>query len=94
MGKIKVGVIGVGQMGTYHAQIYRKLPQVKLAALCEYNDARRKQLETEFAGVRLYKDYKEMLENADIEAVSIVLPDNMHREAVELAVKAGKHILL
>ena len=62
--------------------------------MCEYNDARRKQLETEFAGVRLYKDYKEMLENADIEAVSIVLPDNMHREAVELAVKAGKHILL
>ena len=27
MSKINVGVIGVGQMGTYHAQIYQKLPQ-------------------------------------------------------------------
>ena len=35
MSKINVGVIGVGQMGTYHAQIYQKLPQVELCALCE-----------------------------------------------------------
>ena len=94
MSTIKVGVIGVGQMGTYHAQIYRKLPQTELVALCEFNDTRRAQLETEFPGVKTYKDYKQMLEEADIEAVSIVLPDNMHREAVELAVKHNKHILL
>ena len=35
-----------------------------------------------------------MLQDPEIEAVSIVLPDNMHREAVELAVAAKKHILL
>lgn len=40
LSKIKVGVIGVGQMGTYHAQIYQKLPQVELMALCEFNDQR------------------------------------------------------
>ena len=44
MSTLKVGVIGVGQMGTYHAQIYRKLPQTELVALCEYNDTRRAQL--------------------------------------------------
>ena len=82
MGKMKVGVIGVGQMGTYHAQIYTKLPQVEVTALCEYNDARREELKSEFPGVVLYKDYKQMLEEADVEAVSIVLPDNMHREEI------------
>lgn len=91
---IKVGVIGVGQMGTYHAQIYQKLPQVELVALCEFNDTRRERLKTEFPGVALYKDYKDLLADNSIEAVSIVLPDNLHREAVELAVKANKHILL
>lgn len=94
MSKIKVGVIGVGQMGTYHAQIYQKLPQVDLVALCEFQDERRAQLVDEFPGTKLYKDYKEMLADPEIEAVSIVLPDNMHREAVELAVKHEKHILL
>lgn len=91
---IKVGVIGVGQMGTYHAEIYRKLPQADLVALCEYDDDRRAQLADEFPGAALYKDYRDLLADPSIEAVSIVLPDNMHRDAVEAAVKAGKHIML
>ena len=91
--KIKVGVIGVGQMGYYHAQIYKKLPMVELIAICEYNDERRAQIQKEFQ-CKAYKDYKELLENPEIDAVSIALPDNMHRECVELAVANNKHILL
>lgn len=91
--KVKVAVIGVGQMGDYHAQIYKKMPQVDLVAICEYDDARRAEAAEKFQ-CKAYKDYKELLSNPEIEAVSIVLPDNMHREAVELAVANKKHILL
>jgi len=91
--KLKVAVIGIGQMGTYHARIYKAMPQVDLVAICEYDDQRRKEAESEF-GVDGYKDYKNMLQNSDIDAVSIVLPDNIHREAVEIAVENDKHILL
>lgn len=90
---IRVGVIGMGQMGTYHAEIYQKLPAVELVALCEYNDERRKEVEAQF-NVPVYKDYKALLESDDIDAVSIVLPDDIHREAVEIAVANDKHILL
>lgn len=90
---VKVGVIGIGQMGTYHAQVYQKLPQAELTAICEYDDEKRAAAEKEF-NCKGYKDYKELLEDPEIEAVSIVLPDNMHREAVEIAVKNNKHILL
>lgn len=90
---IKVAVIGMGQMGTHHANNYKKIPQVELAACCEYNDERRAQVEKEF-GCRVYKDFHECLADPEIEAVSIVLPDNIHREAVEVAVRHGKHILL
>lgn len=91
--KIKVGVIGFGQMGQIHAGIYNKLPGVQLTAVCEFNDERRAQAE-ELYGCKVYKDYKDMLTDPEIEAVSIVLPDNMHREAVEIAVANKKHILL
>lgn len=91
--KVKVGVIGVGQMGTYHAQIYQKMPQAELVAICEYNDERREQAQEIFE-CAAYKDYRDLLNNPEIEAVSIVLPDNMHREAVELAVAKQKHIML
>ena len=90
---VKVAVIGMGQMGTHHANIYRKIPQVELVAACEYNDKRRAEVEKEY-GCKVYKDYKECLADPEIDAVSIVLPDNMHREAVEYAVKYHKHILL
>lgn len=91
--QIKVGVIGFGQMGQVHAGIYNKLPGVKLTAVCEYNDERRALAEKTY-GCKTYKDYKDMLTDPEIEAVSIVLPDNMHREAVEIAVANKKHILL
>ena len=91
--QVKVGVIGVGLMGEYHAQVYRYLPHVDLVAICEFNDERREWAEKEF-NCKGYKYYKDLLENPDIEAVSIVLPDNLHREAVELAVANNKHILL
>ena len=90
---IKVGVIGFGQMGQVHAGIYNKLPGVELAAVCEYNDERRALAEQKY-GCRTYKEYQDLLEDPEIEAVSIVLPDNMHRGAVECAVKNHKHILL
>lgn len=92
-GKLKVGVIGVGQMGTLHAKIYSQLPQVELTALCEFDDERRVEIEKEFS-CKVYKNYQDMLINPEIEAVSIVLPDNIHREAVEIAVENNKHILL
>lgn len=90
---LNVAVIGMGQMGTHHARIYQKLPFVNLSAVCEWDDARRAAAQKEF-GCATYKSYKELLENPDINAVSIVLPDNMHYEAVEIAVKNRKHILL
>lgn len=93
MNKLKVGVIGFGQMGQIHAGIYNKLPGVELAAVCEFNDGRRAQAQAQY-GCKTYKAYQDLLTDPEIAAVSIVLPDNMHREAVEIAVANKKHILL
>ena len=92
-GQIKAGVIGFGQMEQVHAGIYNRLPGVELYAVCEDNDERRRQAQEQY-GCKVYKNYKDLLTDPEIEAVSIVLPDNMHREAVEIAVANGKHILL
>lgn len=90
---INVGVIGFGQMGRFHADIYRKLSGVKLKAVC---DARQENLADakKLFGCDVYENYVDLLNDPTIDAVSIVLPDNMHRDAVEVAVSNGKHILL
>jgi UDP-N-acetylglucosamine 3-dehydrogenase len=90
---LRVGVIGVGQMGLHHARIYQKLPHVELGAICEWDDERRERVGKDL-GCTTHKEYTDLLADPTIDAVSIVLPDNMHRDAVEAAVRAGKHILL
>jgi UDP-N-acetylglucosamine 3-dehydrogenase len=90
---VKVGVIGLGQMGQIHARIYQKMSNVELVAICEFHDERRAKSQEEF-GCKAYKHYKDMLTDPEIDAVSIVLPDDLHREAVEIAVQNKKHILL
>lgn len=93
MDRVRTGVIGYGQMGELHARIYKRMPQVELVGICEYDDERRAQAKADLS-CEGYKDYRELLADPRIEAVSIVLPDDMHREAVEAAVAAKKHILL
>src|SRR5699024_4060176 len=90
---IKVGVIGMGQMGKYNAEIYQNIPSVDLVPICEYSDERRKEMQEKF-GMTAYRNNEEMSINPKIDAFSIVLHDNIHREAVELAVENNKHILL
>lgn len=90
---VNVGVVGLGQMGMHHANIYKKLPGVRLYAVCDFNDEHRELGEKKF-NCKGYKTYQEMLKDSELDAVSICLPDNMHLEAVEIAVANNKHILL
>jgi len=90
---LRVGVIGLGQMGTQHARVYQKLPFTELVAICERDDERRATMEKAFS-CSSFKDYDELLSDPRIDAVSIVLPDNMHRPCVEAAIARKKHILL
>ena len=90
---LKIAVIGMGQMGMHHARVFKKMPLVELAAICESDNDRREKAREEF-NCRAYANYNELLVDPAIDAVSIVLPDNMHRDCVEMAVKNKKHIFL
>ena len=90
---IKVAIIGLGEMGFHHARVYSKMLGVTVYAVCDTNEDNLNSGKAEF-GCKSYTDYKELLNNPEIDAVSIVLPDNIHLEASEIAVKNQKHVLL
>ena len=92
--KIKVGIIGAGAIGSVHADNYKNVADAEVIALC---DILPDKLEEKAArhGIPLkYTDYKELLANKDIEAVSICVPNNMHAPIAIDALKAGKHVML
>jgi predicted dehydrogenase len=92
-GKIGVGVIGVGTFGRHHARIYSEHRDVQLRAVADIDRARSREA-AEAYGVKGYTRYQELLADPQIQAVSIVVPDMLHREPAVAAARAGKHILL
>lgn len=88
------GVIGVGTWGELHARVYANTPGAYLAAVCDRDGARAKQVGEACGAAQVYRDYNDLLADKDVEAVSIVLPDFLHREAAVATAAAGKHLLV
>ena len=87
------GVIGAGTWGSLHARVYADLPGARLAAVCDA-DGDRAATAAAPTCARVYTDLREMLADPEIHAVSVALPDPLHREAVVAAAEAGKHVLV
>ncbi|KYH41440.1 MAG: hypothetical protein AYL32_005500 [Candidatus Bathyarchaeota archaeon B26-2] len=92
MRKVGLGVIGLGVFGQNHVKVYAEHPEADLIAVCDIKEELAKSTAEKY-GVKYYVDYREMLENPEIEAVSVVTPDFLHRDIVVDAAEAGKHIL-
>ncbi|HVF10880.1 MAG TPA: Gfo/Idh/MocA family oxidoreductase [Abditibacteriaceae bacterium] len=88
------GVIGVGTWGELHARVYASTPGARLAAVCDADAERGRRVGEACGAAKIYADYHELLADNAVRAVSIVLPDFLHHEAVVAAAQAGKHILV
>jgi predicted dehydrogenase len=95
MKPVGFGVIGTGIVGgAWHAHVYHQMPQAKLVAVCDLNEKLAKDIAQKYDVEHVYTDYRELLKNPDIQAVSIATPDFAHREIAVAAAEAGKHILV
>ncbi len=83
----KIGIIGMGIRGKMYANFIKQNSSVvEIGAVSEFNDETRKIVEEQFS-VKAFKDYKEMLDTVELDAVIIALPDFLHKEAVLYAAK-------
>lgn len=87
------GVIGTGILGEQHAQVYNQLPGAQLVAVCDTIAERAKATAEKYGAQTYYTDYQDLLNNPDIQAVSIATPDFAHRDIALAAAQARKHIL-
>lgn len=90
--KIRVAVIGAGNMGRNHLRNYFLLPEAELIALADINPDTRTLAEEYKA--QHFTDYKQMLDQVKPDAVSIVVPTPFHFEVASEAMKRGINCLL
>ncbi|HHV93990.1 MAG TPA: Gfo/Idh/MocA family oxidoreductase [Firmicutes bacterium] len=94
METIRVGIIGAGGIAQYgHLPAYQKIPGVEVAAVADINEKKSAYVAERFGIPQRFVDYREMLEKANIDAVSICTPNYLHREMSVNALNAGKHVL-
>jgi len=91
MGTIKSAVIGVGYLGKFHAQKYAELPQSELIAVCDNNIEAAATVANDLS-TRAVDKLSALL--PDVDAVSIVVPTQLHHEIAKQCLQAGKHVLL
>jgi len=89
--KVRIGVVGVGYLGRFHALIYSRMPEVELVGVVD-TDAQRAQEVAQEAGCAALSDQAELLERVD--AVSIVVPTTLHLDVARPFLERGIHMLL
>ncbi|WJE15075.1 Gfo/Idh/MocA family oxidoreductase [Halobacillus sp. ACCC02827] len=93
MNKIRVGVIGCGSIAQKrHLLEYKTNPNVEIAAVCDVINDRALAV-AESYGAEAFFDYRELLKRADIDAVSVCLPNALHAPVTIAALEAKKHVL-
>ncbi len=90
---VRVGVVGLGNMGRHHVRVLAEMEEAHLVAVADVDDAARAAV-ARARSVRTYRDYEEMLRREDLEAVIIALPTSAHEEAVMAVIDAGCHFLV
>ena len=88
---VKVGVIGIGNMGWHHARVLSLLKDADLVGVSD-PDAQRGALATEQFGCRWFSDYRTMLQ--EVEAVCIAVPTLLHHSVGLACLEAGSHVLI
>ena len=94
MDKLRIGIIGLGWFGEIHCETIAGIANMELAALCTRRPDRLAQQAAKFGVRKTYADYREMLDDKDIDAVSIVTMWDQHTEPAIAALEAGKHVFL
>ncbi|MFO1144155.1 MAG: Gfo/Idh/MocA family oxidoreductase [Amaricoccus sp.] len=99
MAGVGVGLIGTGFMGKCHALAYAAVGRVfgdvaapRLVAVCDTPAERAAAMGRQLGFGKAVADWRELVEDPEVEVVSITVPNRLHREMALGAIAAGKHV--
>lgn len=98
MNRVKVGIIGIGNMGSAHfnSVLSGKIPGMTVTAVCDIDSEKLSAARIKCHDISVFDDYTELLKNSDTDAVIIAAPHPLHAKIAIDAFnfKCGKHVLV
>lgn len=89
----RVGIVGAGWPGRKHAEGYQAAGGFTVLAVADLIPSRRKAVMEQFGASREYADAEALIADADVEVVSLCLPNHLHLPVALAALRAGKHVV-
>ncbi len=89
MKKYKIGIIGYGGFGRFLHHWFSRLPNVEVIAVADHGHHTK-----DTTACHVYANWKDLLNDPEIEIVSIVTPPALHAQMACAAMQAGKHVML
>jgi UDP-N-acetylglucosamine 3-dehydrogenase len=91
-GLLRVGVIGVGVMGSNHARVFADMPGIKLVGIVD-PDAKQRDFVTKALGCAGHDNVEALLDNG-VDAVTIAAPTHLHHDMALTCIARGVHVLV
>lgn len=90
---LRVGVVGLGWPGRVHIEAYQQIPGVQVAAIADIDESRLSEIGARYDVSRRFTEYRALIDQPDIDIVSVCTPNYLHAPVAIAAFEAGKHVL-
>lgn len=90
--KVRIGIIGVGQIGKQHIQHYGRVAEAEIVAVADIREDEAARVALENGIEATYSDYRELLAREDVDSVDVCLHNRLHAPVTIASLEAGKHV--
>jgi predicted dehydrogenase len=94
MRPVRIGVVGLGAFGEAHTRALSQMAEFEVVAVCSRSEDRAKEVADAFGVRRWYTDVRDLAGDPEVEAVDVVTEVARHAETAQIALAAGKHVLV
>ena len=91
---VSVSVIGCGYWGPNYVRIFSELRESKISYCCDLNEENLAKVKHLYPAMKTTKDYKEVANDRNTDAVVVTTPLNTHHEIAKYCLERGKHVLI
>jgi len=93
MKKLRIGLVGAGNIARVHLEAYKNVENAEIVALCDINPETLAETAKMFGIEKTYTDEAEMLKNEELDACDVAVWNCNHASCSIMALNAGKHVL-
>lgn len=95
MKKVRLGIIGYGQQGGFYGSLIAqgKVENMEVTAVVEIDESKDEKIKNDFPDIAIYRDYQEMIQSGEVDAVITAVPHYLHPEMSIYALENNIHVL-